>query len=278
MNLGLAETLWSALPDQGFVLAVFLLSLRLSAIFLLTPIFSAFSVPATARLLLVIGLAVGLALGIPAGQTQAALSMGPGQLLASCMFELALGATLALSILTAFAAISMAGRLIDVQIGFGMAQVFDPVTRRQIPVLTSAFDKLGVIVFFLVDGHHALLRGIAYSLDRFPLGRAWSTEAAAPYVIKQVAGLFALGMALAAPVVVCLLMVELALGVVARNLPQMNMFVIGIPIKIVVGLAALSVWLAGVGDGMNRVYGSIYRTWDAVFAAAPAPAPAARTR
>jgi flagellar biosynthetic protein FliR len=276
MNLGLGGTTWSALPDQGFVMAVFLLSLRLAAIFLFTPIFSAFSVPATAKVLLVIGLAVGLALGIPEAETQATLSMSVGRLLASCLSELALGATLALGILTAFAAISMAGRLIDVQIGFGMAQVFDPVTQRQIPVITSAFDKLGVIVFLLINGHHALLRGIAYSLDRFPLGRAWSPEAAAPFVIKQVAGLFGLGLALAAPVVVCLLLVELALGVVARNLPQMNMFVIGIPIKIVVGLAALAVWLAGVGDSMNRVYGSIYRTWDSVFAAAPVPAPRAR--
>jgi flagellar biosynthesis protein FliR len=50
----------------------------------------------------------------------------------------------------------------------------------------------------------------------------------------------------------------------------MNMFVIGIPTKIVVGLAALSLWFGGVGDAMNRIYGSIYKTWDAVFAAAPA--------
>jgi flagellar biosynthesis protein FliR len=270
MDFGLAGMLWSAVPDQGFVLAVFLLSLRLSAVFLLTPILHAFSVPATARVLLVIGLAVGLALGIPAAETRSGLSMNAGQLLAACMTELALGATLAVGILTAFGAISMAGRMIDVQIGFGIAQVFDPITQRQVPVLTSAFDQLGVIVFFLVNGHHALLRGIAYSLERFPLGRAWSMESAAPWVIKQVAGLFGLGLALAAPVVVCLLLVELALGVVARNLPQMNMFVIGIPTKIVVGLAALSLWFGGVGDAMNRIYGSIYKTWDAVFAAAPA--------
>jgi flagellar biosynthesis protein FliR len=274
MNFALAGTLWPAVPDPGFVLAVFLLSLRLCAAFLLTPILYAFSVPATVRLLLVVGLAAGLALGIPATQTRELLAMNGGQLLAASLKELALGATLALGILTAFAAISMAGRFIDVQVGFGIAQVFDPVTQRQIPVLTSAFDKLGVIVFFLVDGHHALLRGLAYSLDRFPLGRSWPMEAAAPFVIKQVAGLFALALALAAPVVICLLMVELALGVVARNLPQMNMFVVGIPIKIIVGLAALSLWFAGASDTMNRIYGSIYRTWDAVFAAAPA----ARTR
>jgi len=271
MDFGFARSLWSAVPDPGFVLAVFLLSLRLSAIFLLTPVLYAFEVPPTIRLLLVIGLAVALALGMPGASTREATSLTNGEFIAACATELALGATLALGILMAFAAISFAGRLMDVQIGFGIAQVFDPVTQREIPILSAAFDKLGVIVFFLVNGHHALLRGVAYSLERFPLGRAWSVEAAAPWVIKQAGGLFSLGFALAAPVVVCLLMTELALGVVARNLPQMNMFVIGIPIKIVVGLAALSFWLGGIGDAMNRVYGSIYRTWDSVFAAAPAP-------
>lgn len=276
MDFELARTIAAAVPDPGFVLAVFLLSLRLSAVFLLTPVFHAFDVPATARVLLVVGMAVALALGVAPVQTREALSMTPGQLIMASLTEVALGLTLALGILTAFAAISMAGRLIDVQIGFGIAQVFDPVTQRQIPILTSAFDKLGVIVFFMVDGHHALLRGLAYSLERFPLGRPWSVEAAAPWVIKQVAGLFGLGFALAAPVVVCLLLVELALGVAARNLPQMNMFVIGMSIKIVVGLAALSLWFGGVGVAMNRIYSSIYKTWDAVFAAAPLTA--ARTR
>ena len=266
----------AGVPEPGLVLAVFLLSLRLSAVFLLTPILHAFNVPATARVLLVIGLAFSLALGISPAETQLALSMTTGQLITACFTELALGATLALGILTAFAAVSMAGRMIDVQIGFGIAQVFDPVTQRQVSVVTSAFDKLAVIVFFLVNGHHAMLRALAYSLERFPLGRAWSLDAAAPWVLKHVAALFGLAFALAAPVVVCLLLVELALGVVARNLPQVNMFVLGIPIKIVVGLAALALWFGGVGDTMNRIYGSIYKTWDAVFASAIVPA--ARTR
>lgn len=80
-------------------------------------------------------------------------------------------------------------------------------------------------------------------------------------------GLFSLGFALAAPVVVCLLLVELALGVVARNLPQMNMFVIGIPLKIVVGLVLLSVWFSGMGDAMSRAYSFVFRSWETAFAA-----------
>ncbi|MRD48697.1 flagellar biosynthetic protein FliR [Caenimonas koreensis] len=272
----LQQALWSAIPDQGYILAVFLLSLRLAAVFAMTPLLAAFSVPGVVRVLLVVALAAALALGVPSESMTAALSLQTGELVAACFFELSLGATLALGIITAFAAISFAGRLVDQQVGFGMAQVFDPLTRRQIPVLTSAFDKLGVVVFFLADGPHALLRGIAFSLERFPLGHAWPISASAPWIIKQAGALFSLGFALAAPVVVCLLLVELALGVVARNLPQMNMFVIGMPVKIIVGLVALSLWVGGMGAALNRVYGSIYRTWDGIFSAAPAAATAVR--
>lgn len=276
MDFELTRTIEAVVPEPGLVLAAFLLSLRLSAVFLLTPVLYAFKVPASARVLLTIGLAVAMALAIPPAETRHALSMTAGELITAGATELALGATLGLGILAAFAAISFAGRLIDVQIGFGIAQVFDPVTQRQVPVLTAAFDKLGVITFFLVDGHHALMRGLVFSLERFPLGRSWSMEAAVPWILKQVAGLFGLGFALAAPVVLCLLLVELALGVVARNLPQMNIFVVGIPIKILVGMVALSLWFAGAGDAMNRIYGSIYRTWEAVFASIPALTPGVR--
>jgi flagellar biosynthetic protein FliR len=269
MDLNWITSLGAAAPDTGFVLVVFLLSLRLGALLLLTPVLYSASIPASVRVMLVIGLAVALALGIPSGGEQFAAS-GAGALFEAAMAELALGATLALGIFVAFAAISMAGRLIDVQIGFGIAQVFDPTTQRQIPILTAAFNQVGVLVFFLINGHHALLRGVAYTVERFPPGRPWPVEAAAPMVIKQMAGLFSLGFALAAPVVVCLLLLDLALGVVARNLPQMNMFVIGIPLKIVVGLALLSVWFSGMGDAMSRIYGVIFRSWETAFAASGA--------
>ena len=272
VNFGWAETLGNAALGQDGLVAAFLLSLRLGALLLLTPLLYAMSMPATVRVLLVVGLSACLALGLPgASAPVAGLAAAPGPLIAAAFTELALGATMALSILAAFAAFSLAGRLLDVQIGFGMAQVLDPATSQPIPLLTSAFNQVAVLVFFLVNGHHALLRGVAYSLERFPLGRGWPLEASAPIVLKQVGGLFTLGLALAAPVVVCLLLVELALGVVSRNLPQMNMFVIGIPIKIVVGLVALSFWFGGMGEAMSRVYASIYRSWDGMFAAAPPP-------
>lgn len=257
-------------PEIGGTWLAFvgLLALRVAATFAMTPIFYAVPLPASVRMLLVLGLSIALASGLSA---PVGAWMGWSELLFSALAELALGATLGLGIMLAFGAFSIAGQLLDVQLGFGIAQVIDPVTQRPIPVLTSAFNYLAVLVFFLLNGHHALLRGISYSVERFPVGASWSVGHAVAPVLKQAAGLFSLGFALAAPVVFCILLVEFALGVVGRNLPQMNMFTMGIPVKILVGLVALSFWFAGIGAVMTRAYAGIASTWDGIFVAAPAP-------
>ncbi|MGJ7574315.1 flagellar biosynthetic protein FliR [Variovorax sp. RB2P76] len=257
-------TAWSA--------ATLLLSVRLGAALLMTPVFSQASIPVTVRVLLVLGLAGALSLGVSerAGATGSSsflfLAEHPGALIQAVCTELALGATLAVAIHLAFAAFSVAGNLLDIQIGFGLAQVFDPAFNAASPILTTAFNQVAVLVFFLVNGHHAILRAVAYSLERFPLGMAWPLGSALLPVVKQVGGLLGLAFALAAPIVFCILLAELALGVLARNLPQMNMLTMGVPIKIVIGLIALSLWLSGIGAVMDRVYRSIYATWDAAMA------------
>ncbi|MFZ6747109.1 flagellar biosynthetic protein FliR [Undibacterium sp. JH2W] len=254
------------------MLKAFLLSVRIAALLMLTPILYASTLPASYRTILVFSLSLALALGIaPASSFDAGpTEVGAGFIILAAARELALGATLAVGIFISFAAISIAGRVLDIQIGFGMAQVFDPLTRTQLPILTMAFNQLAVVYFFLINGHHTLLRAVAYSIERFPLGKAWSIEAVSVPVLKQVGGLFSLGFALAAPVVFCVLLVELALGVVARNLPQMNMFVMGVPIKIVVGLAALSFGFVMMGSTITRIQGSIFQSWSAVFSVAEA--------
>ena len=250
------------------MLKAFLLSVRIAALLLLTPVLYASTLPATYRTILIFSLSLALALGIvPAGLLdEAPVETGAGFIILAAARELALGSTLAVGIFISFAAISIAGRVLDIQIGFGMAQVFDPLTRTQLPILTMAFNQVAVVYFFLINGHHTLLRAVAYSIERFPLGKAWSIEAVSVPVLKQVGGLFSLGFALAAPIVFCVLLVELALGVVARNLPQMNMCVMAVPIKVVVGLAALSFGFVLMGSTITRIQGSIFQSWGAVFA------------
>lgn len=248
------------------VSGVLLLSLRVGAVLAMTPILYKIPIPNFARAILVLGLSIVVSAGLQADQSLAVLDTG--QLFAAAMSELAFGATLGLGILLAFAAIDLAGRLMDLQIGFGIAQIFDPLSRTQSTLVTSTLNLVALLVFFLVDGHHALLRGISYSIERFPVAQAPSIATESPLILlAQLNGVFTLGFALAAPIVFCILMVEFALGVVSRNLPQMNMFAFGIPVKTVIGILALSLWSSGMGVIMTRIYGGIYSTWDQIFAA-----------
>ncbi|WP_399696771.1 flagellar biosynthetic protein FliR [Xenophilus sp.] len=257
---------WLGSQALGWSQGVLLLSLRLGAFVALNPVFYVLPMPAMARLLLVMALAVLLSLGLGGDAPVVATAT----LMQRAMAELLLGATMALGVLLAFSAFSIAGQLLDVQIGFGIVQVFDPATQRQVSVLTSLIQYVGVLVFFLLDGHHALLQGLAYSVERFPPGQVWSLGVAVEPLIRQAGGIFALGFALAAPVVFCVLLTEFALGVVARNLPQVNMFTLGIPVKIVVGLVALSVWSSGIGIVMERVYRSFEPAWTVLLGSGPA--------
>lgn len=244
---------------QPWIAGVLLLSTRVAALLLLTPVLYAVPVPLTARLLITLGLACVIALPF-----QGQFDFSPrdiGELLRAVMHEAAVGATLGLGVLTAFAGFALAGRLIDIQVGFGVAQVFDPLTRTRVPVLSSVFSLFAVVFFFVVNGHHALLRGIAYSVDRIPVGSGVSTLNAAEPLVRQMGALFALGFALAGPVVLVLLLLELTLGVLSRGLPQLNMLVLGIPLKILAGMLALSVWAGTLAAPAGRLYAGIYQAW-----------------
>lgn len=246
-----------------WLITVMLLSVRVGTLLLMTPVLEALAVPPLIRIVLIFSLAVVLAVGFP--QLRASVPMGFGSLVLAVVTELALGATMAIGILVAFAAFSIGGRLLDVQIGHGIAQVFDPITRRQLPILTSVLNQIAIVVFFLGNFHHTLLRGLAYSLESCPPGRPWSLAIATAPVLKHVSSLFVLGFMLVAPVVFFFLMLEFALGVLTRNLPQMQMFALGIPLKILLGFVALLIWFGTSNGMMERVYGSIFQTWEAVF-------------
>jgi flagellar biosynthesis protein FliR len=254
--------------DPAWVVRAILISTRVGAMLLLTPVFSASSIPVTIRMLAIIGLGSSFA-SFAASTATADLSLAldhPGELIWMFASEVALGVTLGVAIHLAFSAFSIAGKVLDIQIGFGLAQVLDPLSNSQLPILTTLFNQTGVVLFFVVDGHHALMRAIAYSLERFPPGRAWPIEQGYGPIAGQVAGLLGLAFALMAPVVLCIFLVDLSLGMLARNLPQINMLTLGISIKIVAGLIALSLWTAGSGAMMTRIYSSIYVTWTEILA------------
>jgi flagellar biosynthetic protein FliR len=253
-----------AFVDLGWLAAVLLLAVRLGAIALVAPPLGARTVPAAVRVSLVVALAALLA-SLPASQGAAAAMTNMGALLAAMASEFALGATMALGLNMGFAVFTFAARLVDVQIGYGIGQVIDPATSQHLPIVTALFAQLAVLVFFLLDGHHAMLRALVLSIERFPPGRGWTIDAALVPVVRQVGLLSSLGLAMLAPVVLTLLLVELGFGVLARSLPQINVLALGFGIKVVAGSAALSIALTTSSSVMTRAYRSVFHAWESML-------------
>lgn len=251
----------SPLFDAAWALAVFLLWARIGALFAFSPIATAAKVPSSLLVLLSLAVA-GLLVSAFGLRVQAPLTwMHFAMLLAS---ELALGALLAFAMQCVFAAFVAAGRVLDVQMGFGLGALFDPVTRSNAPVVGSILALFGIALFFAVDGHHALMRGIAFSISAVPPGSFWELPSPAA-LLRPVGAMFSIGVAVAAPVLFVLLLAELALGVASRVLPQMNVFFVGLPAKILIGLAALAFSIPVIAPAMAKAYASIFEFWGLVL-------------
>ncbi|NVE01845.1 flagellar biosynthetic protein FliR [Massilia sp. BJB1822] len=249
--------------DSAWALAVFFTSIRVGALLLLSPILASLGGMTTVRVLLTLALSVLLVQGLALPAAAMPIALGP--VVAGALQELVLGATLAFGVFAAFGAFSVAGKLLDVQTGFGLGSVYDPVTRAGAPMFATMLNTLAVVVFFGMDGHHAFLRGLAFSLQQVPPGAGLAALQAEP-VIRQFGLMFSLGVALIIPVLLCLLLIETGLSIVSRLLPQMNVFIVGVPVKIVGGVALLAITLPTLGPAMSKVYGTIFHYWEQVLA------------
>jgi flagellar biosynthesis protein FliR len=237
-----------------WLVSVGLLSVRLTVAIALSPPFASHGVPATVRVILVVALAALTVAGRGPATGVADWVADPVQLILPMMAEVFVGALLGMGVHVVLAAFALAGRLLDVQIGFAIGSIFDPVTRTSSNVLASMMSLLSVTLFFLCDAHLALVHLVTHSLDVLPLGELPALDD--PMRPLLAAGsMFSLGLALAAPVAMALLLTDVAVGVASRNLPQINVLMLSIPIKIIVGYAVLAVAVKGWAPLVQQAFG-----------------------
>lgn len=247
--------------NDGWVLATYFMSLRVGALLLMSPIFPALAGLIQVRVIFVVCLSACLVSGLGiqvGGQVDMAL------LVVGSVSEILIGALMSFGVFSAFGAFSVAGKLLDVQTGFGMGTVFDPLTRTGSPMFATMLNMTGYLMFFALDAHHALIRGISFSVERSPLGRGLP-ELALDAVIAQFGVMFSLGMALCAPVLFALVFVEAAMAIMSRVLPQMNVFVVGVQVKILVGIVVLAASLKSTSPVMSKIFSSIFVFWGRVL-------------
>ena len=218
---------------------VFLLVLaRVGTAVALFPIFSSMNIPALAKVgtsaflsLLIVPLLTSHSMPIPANTNAILLSLGK---------EIAVGLVLGFLSSFLFAAIELAGQLIAIQMGFAMANVIDPLTQNQSTVISQFYSLLAIMIFMGMDGHHFMLSGLFQSFVAVPLTSAHFSAEISKINMKMMSTLFISATKIGAPVIVALLITTIALGLVSRAVPQMNVFLIGIPLNIGLGLAVIA--------------------------------------
>jgi flagellar biosynthetic protein FliR len=249
--------------DSVWIAAVLLIAIRLGPLFILTPVLGSTEIPVRVRVLFALALSAML---VPATRSTWMLDLSSASALVSAaMVELVIGAALAFGLLAAFAAFLFGGRLLDLQVGFGVASLIDPNTRGQAPLLGTLLNLVAIAVFFAANGHHIVIRGLAQSLDRVPPGTSLANLQIG-VVVAQFGVVFISGLAIVAPVVFALFLLDVAMAVAARTMPQLNVFIVSMPLKVLVGLLMLALSASYVLPGMQRIFETITRYWNSLGA------------
>lgn len=239
----------------GFVLAV----LRSSAWVVVCPPFNTRMIPAPAK----IGLAVALAL--PAAPQIAATSPPSdiGSLIMAASLQIAAGLALGFITQMLFAALQAAGELLDLFAGFTIAATYDPFSNANQAVLGRFYYLLAITLLFALDGHLMLVHGFLNSFTALPAdGTSFSDLSSV--LIRDLSMFFLAALELAAPLLGALFLTEVALGLLSRAAPQMNVFVLGFPIKILLTLVLVGLALPRVPAAVNAAVEASLRSGAAV--------------
>jgi len=242
---------------------VLMVSIRLGMVFISTPLLGSVPVPRTAKIVLVLGLSL---LFLNQAQLNPIFYLNQSNLIIVISTECLVGALLACSVLATFAIFHFAGRLLDSQIGFGLAGLVDLATRNNAPLLGTVLSMIAIWIFMALDGHWALIQVVQLSYEVIPLGRAFY-QVNPQAMIAYFGSVFSFGFVLVAPVVAALFIVDIAMAFMSRTMPQMNVFVMSLAMKVIVGLWLLAMTLPHAGFLLRRIFDGLFNYYDVLLGA-----------
>jgi flagellar biosynthetic protein FliR len=241
--------------ENNLVLALFVFA-RLSGVFVSAPVFSSRNIPTRVKILLTFSLTLVLLPLLMQNNTVTP----PSSLfyyVIHIFLEFLVGASVGLIMSLFFAVIQVAGQMLDTQVGFGIVNVVDPQSGLQMPLLGNFIQIIFTLVFFTADLHHVFLTALFDSFTLLPINHAAPNTSLTIFIIDLFAGMFLTAFRLAMPMIMAALLVDVSMGMLARTMPQMNVFVVGIPLKIAVGIFMLGVFMPTYIYILKAVYNGV---------------------
>jgi len=242
-----------------------LIMLRMGGIVFSSPIFGRVNVPNVAKIGL--SLSLGFLMFNIFPQTVAIQYSTLLGFIFLCAGELLLGMALAYVTnvffsLTAFTA----GQLIDMQIGFGIVNVFDAQNNTQVPMMGNVLNIMFILMFYIVNGHLRLIEILYLTIERMPIGTLVFSATIGLTALEIFIRAFTLGVMMALPIIASGLTLEIGFGMMMRAVPQIHMFIVGIPMKMLVGIIIFSVTLPVFGGFSEKIFSELFLGIEKMFA------------
>ena len=256
--MALTQSIHILLPEfQAFLVLI----ARIGGLLAALPVLSGRTVPMKVKvaLVLVLGAALAPVIHLPP------ISFDPAILAAGMLSELAIGLTIGLAVRLFFGALELAGEMIGMQMGFGVAQLFDPTTARQTPMMAQYFTLLASLVFLSLNAHMLVVATIVSSYDAIPAFGATLPSGLGDDVLHLSQQMYTIGLKLAAPVLITILLINILLAILGRAVSQINVFVLSFPVTIAGGLAVLGMAMPFTIELLAREIERLQFTIDALM-------------
>lgn len=225
---------------MAWLMPIFWPFLRVLAVFTAAPIFSTRAFPVRARILLALLIALAAQPSLP---SHASINLSSAQALGAVVQQVGIGLAIGFVVRLVFAAFELAGELVGFQMGLNFASFFDPTINAQSSAAARFFGYMASLLFVVLNGHLMVLMAVVRSFEAFPVNQNF-LEAMNLMKLYSLGGeLFASGLWIALPIVGMLMFANLALGIVSRVAPQMNIYAVGFPVTLAVGLVGMAATL-----------------------------------
>ena len=222
--------------DAGELLIFILVLVRISGIIATAPMLGSNNIPVQIKavLILILGLIIQPFIDFPR-----VLPNQPSEYVLLIFSELLIGLVMGLVGRFMFAAIEFAGTVVGFQMGLSMANMFDPMSQQQISMLARFETAVAMLVFLVMDLHLVIVQAMVRSYSLLPPGGAAMSNDLAREILGLSASVFAIGFQIGAPLIVALFLSNMIIGLLARSVPQIQIFVVGFPLTLLLGFVFL---------------------------------------
>ena len=230
------------LLNDKYVTTFFLLFIRWSSLIAFLPVFNSTTIPNSIKASFVLWLTFVTYPMVPIITFEPTTT----NLFLAIINEATFGFFTGIAIQIVFMILSFTGELVSFVMGLTMANIVDPASGQQTPVIGQIFNLVAITIFLAVNGHHLMLLLIAKSLHSMPFGEFFEMRHIAQYLMQEMSKFFILGFSLAFPIIAISILSDIIFGMIMKSMPQFNLLVIGFPIKIALSFAVLTAILASM--------------------------------